>query len=213
MPPALADYFFIAGLEGHEPAIVRGDSDSTSPSRLSTSFGADGGKEVPSVHETILEESVPSEQASGIDKNNLWTEVSTNSRPTTPSSTETIGNVTFPTLPENSSEIGTNPSVFDDVIEKFASERDEFRMSLTPPGTAITPDTPSTQTTDEQDPRLSLNHIDECLTSSLRMRASVRNKFSEMTRHSTRSGTVRRHNTHGHSGLLKANNSVQTELI
>ena len=83
MPPALADFFFIAGLEGNEPAILHAGGETSS------SLRTDVAKDVSAVQETIEEESgAPTTQPDAINTQERTSILSDNFRPTSSSSTD-----------------------------------------------------------------------------------------------------------------------------
>jgi uDENN domain len=210
---ALADYFFIAGLEGHEPAIAS----------VTANFRALLSGDVPTVQEEpILEEPSPSgdkinEAPTAMEETASVSCVaysgSTSDRPTTPSSsTATIR--PFSQLAESDD----SSSIFDDVMSKFTSEREEFLLTLTPPSiptpplSATPPNRLSVQSVsvqgDEHKDSLAELHIvatERQSLSSLRQRSSLRNKLADLSRrtsHASRSNSVlRRRNTNGTDSL------------
>jgi hypothetical protein len=212
MVAALADFFFIAGLEGHEPAILNTPTNTLKPPPSSSDF--------PKKEDTIKEESS-----------------SPTASPTTPRQNgthlhETIvinhddndddgGSDTSPVLPKldltpftpnsdtNSDYQQRNSTTFEDVIAKFASERDEFVLTLAPPTIPLTPrsTTPVRDLTvpeeeDDKVPELHNPTPDLARPSSpLRPRASIRHRLADLSRRASsrasRTGTLRRANTQG----------------
>jgi hypothetical protein len=191
MPAALADFFFIAGLEGHEPAIVQ---------QSSANVRAETAKDAPSIHEPIAEEtgtetSFNSHKLNGLQRNSVIND------PPRPPSRD------LPLIPpiasdsDSASENGTGGGIFDDIMAKFASERDEFLLTLAPPNIPITPrsNTPVYETLleEEEDHVPELNQLDGRAPSPLRPRASLRSKFVDLSRRASRASTLRRGNTTG----------------
>lgn len=191
MPAALADFFFIAGLEGQEPAIVQ---------QSTVNVRAETAKDAPSVHEPIAEEIV-TEKSTSDNKSNGIQRNSVINDPPRPASTDT------PSIPPITSAIdfvsdnGTDGGMFDDIMAKFTSERDEFLLTLTPPSIPITPrsNTPVYETLieEEEDHVPELNQVDGRAPSPLRPRTSLRSKFVDLSRRASRASTIRRGNTTG----------------
>jgi hypothetical protein len=192
MVAALADYFFIAGLEGHEPAIVSS----------SVNYRGITLKDVPVVQEPIIEESTGDIKGTVVDKE----EESEGTRLNDVLSLSV--DVSIPTVPhftDSISENGSSSNAFEDVMEKFSSERDEFLLTLEPPTIPITPrsTTPIQQLLieeEEEDHIAELNHLEGRAPSPLRARTSLRSKIADLSRrasHSSRSNTLRRANTNG----------------
>ncbi len=191
MPTALADFFFIAGLEGHEPAIVQ-------PS--SANFRADTAKDAPSIHGPIAEETAQESHTSNR-KSTGTLRASVIYDPPRPTSTN------IPLIPpitlgsDFTSDQGTAGGMFDDIMAKFTSERDEFLLTLAPPTIPITPrsNTPVYETLpeEEEDHVPDLHQLDGRAPSPLRARSSLRSKFVDLSRRASRASTLRRANTTG----------------
>jgi hypothetical protein len=184
MPAALADFFFIAGLKGHEPAIVRAGA-SSSPVRAETP------NETPTVHET------PQDTLDHEENVKQSTRFFNDAPPSSADLPPTIPELSLLDLStENASSCG----LFDDVLAKFSSERDEFVLTLAPQSVAP----PTRQTSiprqqfqppeeDQEDRVAELN-----ASSQLRSRTSFRSKIADLSRRaSQRPGMLRRHSTNG----------------
>lgn len=206
MPTALADFFFIAGLEGHEPASVQ-------PS--SANFRVDTAKDSPSIHEPIAEETaLESHTSSRKSTETLRTSVIYD--PPRPKSTD------IPLIPpiasgsDFTSDQGTTGGMFDDIMAKFTSERDEFLLTLAPPAVPITPrsNTPVYETLleEEEDHVPELHQLDGRAPSPLRARSSLRSKFVDLSRRASRTSTLRRANTTGTFLDLRTYCSFETKL-
>ena len=153
-PAALADFFFIAGLEGNEPSILRG-----------ASLG--GLRDATTLQEPILEE--PSA-----------TETKSNVETTHTESIRSSANYTVPpSLSDFASETGTEvTSIIDDVIAKFSSERDEFLLTLAPPTIPLTPAIEVEEEYEDNVPEL--QHLS--VGPSIRSRSSLRNRLTDSLR-------------------------------
>ena len=128
MASALADFFFIAGLEGSEPAILHTGGETSS------SLRADVAKDVPPVEETIEEESGPPKiQTDGINAQQRTSILTDNFRATSSSSTDNPLIPIITPISESSFESEISSNAFEDVMAKFTSERDEFVSTLAPP--------------------------------------------------------------------------------
>jgi len=154
LPAALADFFFIAGLEGNEPSILRG-----------ASLG--GLRDATTIQEPILEE--PSA-----------TETKSNVETTHTESIRSSANYTVPpSLSDFASESGTEvTSIIDDVIAKFSSERDEFLLTLAPPTIPLTPAIEVEEENGDNVPEL--QHLS--VGPSIRSRSSLRNRLTDSLR-------------------------------
>jgi hypothetical protein len=198
MPPALADFFFIAGLKGHEPAIVR-----TGPQ--STPFRAENVNETSTLEETTqnMNEQGQSKITVPSAFNPRSTPSAINTAPPTPPTTSS-GDLppTIPELPNLLDDSIDNPTtlgMFDDVLAKFSSERDEFVLTLAPlnsppPNRTSFPLRAVALPEDEEDRLADLNGG---RASPLRSRMSLRTKIADLSRRASRTGTLRRQNTNG----------------
>jgi hypothetical protein len=224
--PTLADFFFIAGLEGNEPAIVHAWGRTTSSS-ASKKFRTDLAKEasVLPVQETIIEESLSS-PASPTTTDVINTQLETNVirddiRPTSSFSYDSPSVPAKAPVTHFSFDFGTDAHEFEDVIAKFASERDEFVSTLSPPTISIPPlraTSPYRQSTlfeEEDDLLLELQtRVGERAPSPLRPRQSIREVIADLTRRTSRTGTIRRTNTIRFIPPLvsKVNSSIETKF-
>jgi hypothetical protein len=192
MPPALADFFFIAGLEGNEPAILYAGGETSSNTK------ADVAKEVPPVQETIEEESgSPILQTDAINTPQRTSVTTDNFRPTSSSSTDSPSIPIITSISGSSFESETSSNAFEHVMAKFTSERDEFVSTLSPPSMPIPPRTtsPSRRSVlfeEEEDP---VSELHGRASSILRSRSSLRSKIVDLSRRASRTGTLRRGNT------------------
>jgi hypothetical protein len=197
MPTALADFFFIAGLEGHELSIAPKTS----------ILRADTLKDSSSTPEPILEEPTRETQLNEVNstvpetREQTRTSVVINEGPDTVSKLEG-GMPSIPpmaSLPDFLSENGTGSGIFEDVMAKFASERDEFLLTLAPPSIPITPPatTPIPTVTEEEEDHVPELNYDGHAPSPLRARSSLRSKVESISRRVSRSSTIRRANTTG----------------
>lgn len=206
VPAALADFFFVAGLEGFEPAIVLSSAGNVK---------AETGKESPSVQEPIAEEIAPELT---LNDNNLTDTQRTSVifDPPRPPSTDTPLIPPITSISESTPENGTGTGMFEDIMAKFASERDEFLLTLAPPNIPITPrsNTPVHETLleEEEDHVPELNQPDGRAPSPLRPRTSLRTKFVDLSRRASRASTLRRANTTGISPYFGADSSFETQL-
>ena len=191
MPAALADFFFIAGLEGHEPAIVQ---------QSTVNVRAETPKDAPSVHEPIAEETVSEKSINGYKSNGIQRN-SVIYDPPRPTSADTPSIPQIPSTIDLIPDNGTGGGMFDDIMAKFASERDEFLLTLAPPSIPITPrsNTPVHESLieEEDDHVPELNQLDARAPSPLRPRPSLRSKFVDLSRRASRASTIRRANTTG----------------
>jgi hypothetical protein len=210
MPPALADFFFIAGLEGHELAIVQ---------PTSSILRADTSKDSSSTPEPILEESPRETQLDEINSNSKQTRTSIvviNEPPTTSSSSEGVPPAIPPLVPLTDffSDNGRGSGIFEDVMAKFASERDEFLLTLAPPSIPITPraTTPVPTVIEEEDDHVPELNSDGRAPSPLRARTSLRSKVESLSRRVSRSSTIRRANTTGITPDSKINHSIEKKF-
>lgn len=187
MPSALADFFFIAGLKGHEPAIVKAGG--------TPLFRAEVACEGNTLHETLLES-----HEDGADDITFPTLVPPHATPINDVVSSTID--LPPAIPElppllDVSVENTSSGLFDDVLAKFSSERDDFVLSLAPlsvpPPTQRASSPMSPPVEEEEDSVGELNG-----STTLRSRISFRTKISDLSRRaSQRTGTLRRQNTNG----------------
>jgi len=197
MASALADYFFIAGLEGNEPDILSASLNTLKTTDLTTQ------------EETIKEEiDTPSTPKQVV----IPQEITISDVP--PSSpTRALPpplNLDRPPLTPDSdtdSNHQRNSTTFEDVITKFASERDEFLLTLGGPTIPLTPrsTTPvrelriSNEEEKDKVPELHQPTIEGSPTSPLHPRASIRNRLVDISRRASsrvsRSSTLRRGNT------------------
>jgi len=154
LPAALADFFFIAGLEGNEPSILR-----------VASLG--GLRDATTLQEPILEEPFATETKSNVET------------PHTESIRSSANYTVTPSLSDFASETGTEvTSIIDDVIAKFSSERDEFLLTLAPP---TIPFTPAIEVEEENEDNVpELQHLS--VGPSIRSRSSLRNRLTDSLR-------------------------------
>jgi hypothetical protein len=206
MPRALADFFFIAGLEGHEPAILNAGGHYTS-----SSLRDDKGIDVSSVQKTIEEGSPSSFNIGNIDTHRQ-TSIGNDEHPSPSSAAHHSTQRLSSPVSEFSFERETNFSVFEDVMAKFTSERDEFLSRLAPPLIPLTRPTPpqwqSTPHTANEDHLSEQNHVDDVAPSSFRRRSTLRTKLADLSRRTSRAGNLRRANTIGCRTVYLANNSI-----
>ena len=201
MVATLADFFFIAGLDGLEPAILHpptttstgtatvGKNDSINTAHSPT-------KEVsPATQETIPEEPRPIPTL-------ITTNIIPESRPTTSSSS--IGTKSIPPTPppptvqvtNTTLEAETESHAFEQVIAKFTSEREDFLSTLAPPSLprSVSPLRESLLLEEEEEDELSeLGAVRS--PSPLRPRSSLRSQIVNISRKAFRSGAVRRRST------------------
>jgi hypothetical protein len=209
MPPALADFFFIAGLEGHELAIVQ---------PASSILRADTLKDSSSTPEPILEESPRETQLDEINSISKQTRTSIviNEPPTTSSSSERVAPAIPPLAPLTDflSDNGRGSGIFEDVMAKFASERDEFLLTLAPPSIPITPraTTPVPTVVEEEDDHVPELNSEGRAPSPLRARTSLRSKVESLSKRVSRSSTIRRANTTGITPDPKINCSIEKKF-
>jgi hypothetical protein len=187
MPPALADFFFIAGLKGHEPAIVKAGG--------TPLFRAEAVCEGSTLHETLLE--------SHEDRNDDITVPTVVPPQPTPISNNISSTIDLPPTISESPPLldvavdNTSSGLFDDVLAKFSSERDDFVLSLAP--LSVPP--PTQRASSPLSPPL--EEEEDCVgelngSTPLRSRISFRTKISDLSRRaSQRTGTLRRQNTNG----------------
>lgn len=211
MPPALADFFFIAGLEGNEPAILHAGGETSS------SIGTDVAKDVPTVQETIEEESgPPTLQTDAISTTQRTSVLSENFRPTSSSSTDNPIIPVITPISESSFESETTSSTFEDVMAKFSSERDEFVSTLAPPRISVPPraTSPFRRSILFEEEEDSASETNGRAQSPLRSRSSLRSKIVDLSRRASRTGTLRRGNTIGITSNMEeaADNSVETKF-
>jgi len=198
MVAALADFFFIAGLDGLEPAILHPPTATSTTiatvSRMDSISSANSRtKEVLSTaQETILEEG-------GHIPTLITTTITPESRPTTSS---TIGRSIPPTPPPpppvevtTTSESESESHVFEQVIAKFTSEREDFLSTLAPPSLprSVSPLRTSLLLEEEDDELSELGAVRS--PSPLRPRSSLRSKIVDISRRASRTGTIRRRST------------------
>ena len=208
MPPALADFFFIAGLEGNEPAILHAGGETSS------SLRTDVAKDVSAVQETIEEESgpptTPPDPINTQERTNL---LSDNRRPSSSSSTDNPLIPVILSISEPSFESRTNSHAFEDVMAKFASERDEFVSTLAPLSMPIPlpPTSPFRRSILFEEEEDSVSELYGRAPSPLRSRSSLRSKIVDLSRRASRTGTLRRGNTIRIKYLYNlTDNSVET---
>lgn len=206
MPTALADFFFIAGLEGHEPAIVQ---------QSSANFRAETAKDAPSTHEPIAEEAALESHASNR-KSTATQRTSVIYDPPRPASTDIPLIPPIASGPDLTSDQGTAGGMFDDIMAKFTSERDDFLLTLAPPTVPITPrsNTPVYETLleEEEDHVPELHQLDGRAPSPLRARSSLRSKFVDLSRRASRASTLRRGNTTGTWPDFRTYSSFETKF-
>ena len=191
MPPALADFFFIAGLEGNEPAILAGGG-------TSSSVRTDVSNDVPPVQETIEEESVPPTiQTDTINTLQRTSILVDNFRPISSSSTDNALSHVITPLSESSFESETSSNTFENIMARFTSERDEFVSTLAPPSIPVPPrsTSPFRRSILFEDEEDSVPELHGRAASPLQSRSSLRNKFVDLSRRASRTGTLRRGNT------------------
>jgi hypothetical protein len=200
MVATLADFFFIAGLDGLEPAILHPPTTtSTGTATVSRNDSINTAhsptKEVsPATQETIPEEPrlIPTL---------ITTNIIPESRPTTSSSS--IGTKSIPPTPpptvhvtNTTLEAETESHAFEQVIAKFTSEREDFLSTLAPPSLprSVSPLRESLLLEEEEEDELSeLGAVRS--PSPLRPRSSLRSKIVDISRKASRSGTLRRRST------------------
>lgn len=197
MVAALADFFFIAGLDGLEPAILNPPTASasaftaTAVSRAnSTSTNSPTKESYGTAQETIVEErAVPSLTTTAIIHD---------SRPATSS---TIGTRSIPPTHPPAVEItataetDTESHAFEQVIAKFTSEREDFLSTLAPPSLprSASPRRDSLFLEEEEDGLAELGAARS--PSPLRPRSSLRSKIADISRKASRTGTLKRGST------------------
>jgi len=206
MASALADYFFIAGLEGNEPDILSASLNTLKTTDLTTQ------------EETIKEEiDTPSTPKQVV----IPQEITISDVPPSPQESKVPPSSPTPALPpqlnldrppltpdsDTHSNHQRNSTTFEDVITKFASERDEFLLTLGGPTIPLTPrsTTPvrelriSNEEEKDKVPELHQPMIEGSPTSPLHPRASIRNRLVDISRRASsrvsRSSTLRRGNT------------------
>ena len=199
MVSALADFFFIAGLDGLEPAILHPPTTTTSTGTAtvgkndSINTAHSPTKEVsPATQETIPEEPRPIPTL-------ITTNIIPESRPTTSSSsigTKSIPPTPPPTVQVTNTTLETESHAFEQVIAKFTSEREDFLSTLAPPSLprSVSPLRESLLLEEEEEDELSeLGAVRS--PSPLRPRSSLRSKIVDISRKASRSGTLRRRST------------------
>ena len=163
VPATLADFFFIAGLEGTESAILK----SATLTGLKDTATA--------LQEPILEEPSPTENKSHADT-------------LPPGSVRSSVNETG--FSDIASDSGTEvTSIIDDVMAKFSSERDEFLLTLAPPTVPVTSFKGGDEEDEDHVPEL--QHLS--IGPSLRSRSSLRNRLTDSLRRTPtlrRAGTM-----------------------
>jgi hypothetical protein len=195
MGATLADYFFIAGLEGHEPAILNNPP----PNTLKQQQAGATTKE-----ETTKEElgGTSTRQDRPYNGNAIRNDPPLSPAPLSP--LPSLPAIDVPPLtPDSDQQPGQrrDSKTFEDVIAQFASERDEFLLTLGGPTIPLTP----RSTTPARELRVSYEEENDKVPelnrppSPLRQRASLRNRLAELSRRASsrvsRSGTLRRGNT------------------
>jgi hypothetical protein len=197
MVAALADFFFIAGLDGLEPAILN------PPTTTSTGTATVGKNDsINTAHSPTKEVSSATQETIHQEPRPIPTLITTNiipeSRPTTSSSS--IGTKSIPPTPpptvQVTSEAETESHAFEQVIAKFASEREDFLSTLAPPSLprSVSPLRASLLLEEEEEDELSeLGAVRS--PSPLRPRSSLRSKIVDISRKASRSGTLRRRST------------------
>jgi hypothetical protein len=195
-PSCLADFFFIAGLEGHEPAILNHPH---APGATTATIPEDTVQAAESAPETL-----------GLPEDKTVTSPPT--QETCPRPLSFIITTKSSIVPESRTRDNVRNSIqFDDRLSKFSAERDEFLLTLAPPSVPAPPlSSTSVQglTVPEEDersdrvPELVLHsqvHLrDESRPESpLGAKLSLRNKLGSLSRRaSTRvAGTLRPGNT------------------
>jgi hypothetical protein len=193
MPPALADFFFIAGLEGNEPAILNiGEQAST--------FRSETTRDASPVQEMITKQPISTGKVLGIDS--LRPAIASDERRATSSSSADYAD--YPSTPATSivsdppSALGSNSNALDDIVTKFSSEIDGFLSTLSPPTMINAPKhspSPSpfqSPVTDEEYDQVAELHPTP--SSPVRSR-TLRGKIADISRLTSRSNTLRRTNT------------------
>lgn len=209
MPHALADFFFIAGLEGHEPAILNAGGHYTS-----SNVREDTGKDASLVQGTIREESSSRFNVENINIHRRTT-IGNDELPASSSSAayNSRQRLSSP-VSETPSERETSFDVFQDVMARFTSERDEFLSRLAPHAPLTRPTPPTWQSSPHvvnEDRGSELNHVEDGAPSSVRRRSTLRTKLADLSRRTSRAGNIRRANTIGYQTVYLPNSSV-TEL-
>ena len=202
MVAALADFFFIAGLDGFEPAILHPPTTATNSTVTATTVSrADSITTNSPTKETLAQETIPEETPV---HSLTTTSIVPDSRPATSS---TIGTKSFPPSPPSApapappaveitatTESETESHAFEQVIAKFTSEREDFLSTLAPPSLPRSPIRNSVFLEDEEEDELSeLGAIRS--PSPLRPRSSLRNKIADISRKASRTGTLKRRST------------------
>jgi hypothetical protein len=197
MPGALADFFFIAGLEGNEPAILNAGGHNTSSNGRD-----DTGKDVSSVQETIKEESASRFHVSSVSTHRRAT-ISNDEYPasSSPAAYRSRQRLSAPAS-DSSSERETNSDLFEDVMARFASEREDFLSRLgPPPAVSVTRPTPPLRQSSpflaNEDYVSEQYYVDEKTPSPFRPRSILRTKLVDLSRRASRVGNLRRANTIG----------------
>jgi hypothetical protein len=217
MVVALADFFFIAGLDGLEPAILHPPTSTPATAASETAILKDGPASAiappppppptttttTTVHETIHEEFAPPTITTTAPLSDPYV------RPTTSS---TIGSRSIPPTPPsventtNSIPEAESHAFAQQVIAKFTSEREDFLSTLAPPSL---PRSPSPQPIRqsvllEEEGEDEVSELGAMRSQSplLRPRSSLRNKIADISRKASRSGTLKRRSTISLSSLL-----------